>query len=309
MDKWLSVIQVITPIFAAVFLGVLARRRNILSTEDNHGLQQFVMKFGMPCVLFNSTLTASLGAEAITSMAMLVPFLLLSSLGAFQVRRKLLPLHNLPMLFSGQEGGMLGIPLYLTLFGAAHAFRLGVLDMTQLLIAVPVISLLSADPGESPTPLAIAGKVFQSPMLLMSLLGLVLNLSGAAAWLESVSLLPLVTGITEFLGQPVSAVMLFSVGYSFSLSRDNRGVILKLCAAHLAVFGVMCLAIQGILFLLPQVDPATRWAVLMYATLPPSYLAPSLARTPREATIASGVCSMLTIFNLAVFCLMAVFVA
>ncbi len=309
MDKWLSVIQVITPIFAAVFLGVLARRQNLLSTQENQGLQQFVMKFGMPCVLFNSTLTASLGAEALTSMAMLIPFLLLSALGAFRVRRTKLPLHNLPMLFSGQEGGMLGIPLYITLFGAANAFRLGVLDMTQLLIAVPVISLLSADPGDSPTPRAIAARVFQSPMLLMSLLGLVLNLSGAAAWLDAIHVMPLVTGITEFLGQPVSAVMLFSVGYSFSLAQDNRETIFKLCAAHLAVFGVLCLAIQGILFLLPQVDPATRWAVLMYAALPPSYLAPSLGRTQKEATIASGVCSLLTIVNLGVFCLIAVFVA
>ena len=60
MEKWSAVAQVIVPIFAAVALGVFARKKGILSPEGNQGLQQFVMKFGMPCVLFNSTLTAAI---------------------------------------------------------------------------------------------------------------------------------------------------------------------------------------------------------------------------------------------------------
>lgn len=309
MEKLSVVAQVVVPIFVAVALGVLARKKNILSPEGNQGLQQFVMKFGMPCVLFNSTLTASMGTESLLTMALLVPLLLASALGAFFFRKKKLPMHNFPMLFSAKETGMIGIPLYITLFGAAQAYRMGVLDIAQAIIAIPVISLLAADPGENPTALGLAGKVLRSPLLIMSVLGLGLNLTGGAAALERAKVLPVITGTTEFLAQSVSSVMLFSVGYSFHISRDNRDIVLKLSGAHLAVFTGILAVLELTLLCLPQADSATAWAVALYAALPASYIAPTLGRTPEESAAASGVCSLLTVVCLTVFCVMAVILA
>lgn len=309
MEKWSAVAQVVVPIFVAVVLGVLARKKNILSPEGNQGLQQFVMKFGMPCVLFNSTLAASMGTESLLTMALLLPLLLASSLGAFFFRKKKLPMHNFPMLFSAKETGMIGIPLYITLFGAAQAYRMGVLDIAQAIIAIPVISLLAADPGDNPTPMYLAGRVVRSPLLIMSALGLGLNLTGGAAVLDRAGILPVIRGTTEFLAQSVSSVMLFSVGYSFHVSRDNRSIVLKLSGAHLAVFAGILAVMELALLCLPQTDSATAWAVVLYAALPASYIAPTLGRTPEESAAASGVCSLLTVVCLAVFCAMAVILA
>ena len=218
-------------------------------------------------------------------------------------------MHNFPMLFAAKETGMIGIPLYITLFGAAQAYRMGVLDIAQAIIAIPVISLLAADPGENPTPASLAGKVIRSPLLIMSVLGLGLNLTGAAAGLERLRVLPVITQTTDFFAQSVSSVMLFSVGYSFSLSKENRGLVLKLSAAHLAVFAVICAVMELALLLLPRVDSATCWAVGLYAALPASYIAPTLGRTPEESAAASGACSLLTAVCLAVFSVMAVILA
>ena len=65
----------------------------------------------------------------------------------------------------------------------------------------------------------------------------------------------------------------------------------------------------GALFLLPNVDSLTRWAVLLYCALPGSYLSPGLGRSAEDATMASGVCSVLTATCLAVFCVMAAAIA
>ena len=62
---------------------------------------------------------------------------------------------------------------------------------------------------------------------------------------------------------------------------------------------------QGVLCLVPNVDVMTRWVVLLYCTLPASYLAPSLGRNERESVIASGVCSLLTVVTLISFCIIA----
>lgn len=67
---------------------------------------------------------------------------------------------------------------------------------------------------------------------------------------------------------------------------------------------------QAILCLLPGVEAEMRWAILMYTTLPGSYIATTLGRTrEEEEEITSGVCSLLTIVSLVVFCVIAVCVA
>ena len=76
--------------------------------------------------------------------------MLLGALWAFRYGRKKFPYHNLPQLFCAQESGMLGIPLFMILFGADQAYRMGVLDLAQAVVAYPVIALLSADTGENP---------------------------------------------------------------------------------------------------------------------------------------------------------------
>ena len=309
MEKVLSVAQVIAPIFAAILLGLLARRKTLLTPEGVQGLQQFVMKFGLPCVIFNSCLTAQIGGEALSSMAMAVPMVIISTFWAFHARRKQFPFHNLPQLFTAQETGMLGIPLFMILFGVDQAYRMGVLDLAQAVTAYPTIAILSADTGENPSVGNIVKKVVTSPLLIMSMLGLALNLSGIGAWLDSVGIGAVITQSTSFLAQPVSAMMIFSVGYNFSITAGNRETIFKIAGIHFAYFAACCVIVQGILMLIPGMDALTRWAMLMYCTLPASYLAPTLGRTEEDYAMASGVCSILTVSSLVVFCIMAAVVA
>ena len=148
-----------------------------------------------------------------------------------------------------------------------------------------------------------------SPLLIMSALGLTLNISGIGTWLDSLGIRAVITESTGFLGQPISALMIFAVGCNFSLEKGSRSAIFRISAGHFLYFALWGLVIQGILFLIPNVDAMTRWAILLYTTLPASYLAPTLGRTQEDYTMASGVCSLLTIPALAVFCIMAVFVS
>jgi predicted permease len=142
MGKVIQVLHILIPIFTAIGLGMLAKKKSILSEEACRGLQDFVMKFCLPCVLFNSCLTGNFGMESLTAMVLVMPLVLLSSVWSFWMRKKKYPYHNLPQIFSAQETGMLGIPLFLTLFGTAQAYRMGVLDVAQSIVAIPVIAIL-----------------------------------------------------------------------------------------------------------------------------------------------------------------------
>ena len=309
MDKIFTVAKVVAPIFVSIFLGMYAKRKNLLTQEGIAGMQQFVMNFGLPCVVFNSLLKADLGAEALTSMGLVLPLMLLGTFWAFRARKKKFPYHNFPQLFAAQETGMLGIPLFMILFGADQAYRMGVLDLAQAPAAFPVIALLSAKATESTSPSAVVKRVLTSPLLVMSALALVLNLSGAGAWMDAVGIGGVITECTGFLGTPVSAMMIFSVGYNFSLDRGSRSTIFRISAIHFVMQAVFCVVIQLLLFLLSSVDMLTRWAIFMYCTLPASYVAPSLGRSQEDYTVASGVCSVLTVVSLLIFCGIAAVVA
>lgn len=309
MEKFFTVAEVITPIFVAVLLGILAKKRQLLKAEEIRGMQQFVMKFGLPCVIFNSCLTADISGESLSTMALVAPFMIGATLWAFRYGKKKYPYHNLPQLFCAQETGMLGIPLFMILFGSAQAYRMGILDLAQAPAAFPTIAMLSSDAGENPSPKEITKKVLTSPLLIMSALGLILNLSGIGSWMTTVGIGTILTKTTGFLAEPVSALMIFSVGYNFSMAKGNRSTIFKLSALHLAWTVSFGLIIQLALFLIPNVDTLTRLSVFMFSTLPASYLAPTLGRSEEDFTVASGVCSILTIVSLVVFCAIAVMVA
>lgn len=245
MSNFIKVLEIIMPIFVTILLGVLAKKQNTISEEANNGLQQFVMTFCLPCVLFNSCLTGNFGMESVTAMVLVIPLIFLSSIWSFRTRKNRYPYHNLPQLFSAQETGMLGIPLFMTLFGASQAYRMGVLDVAQGLIAIPVIAILSADTGKNPSIGYIVKNVFRSPLLLMSLLGLALNLTGAIDVLNDIGIGSIITEVTGFIAQPVSAVILFCVGYNFSLGKGNRRQIFEICGLHFVIFAVFCVIMQG----------------------------------------------------------------
>lgn len=308
MEIFVTVVQVVAPIFAAIILGALAKKNSWVTAENVQGFQNFVMKIGLPCTIFNSCLTAKIGAESITSMALMLPGLLLATLWAFRARKKQLPYHNLPMLFCAQESGMLGIPLFMILFGADQAYRIGMLDLAQSVLAIPVIAILSANTGKNPSLGEILRKVFSSPLMIMSLLGLTLNITGIGGWMDSVGIRGILTETTTFLSQPVSALMIFSVGYNFTMSAGSRKTIAQISLIHFVYYGVVCLLAQAALFLVPNVDSLTRLAIFLYCMLPGSFLTPSLGRSEEEYQIFSGVCSVLTLVCLLIVCVMTAFV-
>lgn len=308
MEKFVSVVQVILPIFCAVFLGIFARRKALFTSDEIQVFQRFVVKFCLPCLLFQSCLTAELSADALSGLVLSV-LLLFTAIWGFRVGRKWFPYHNIPFVFCCKETGMLGIPLFMILFGADQAYRVGILDVTQAIVVFPVIAILSAAPGTSDSPKDVVKRMFQSPLIIMSLTGLFLNLTGIWAWMKGVGINGIVTDTFSYLSQPVSMLMLFCVGYNFTLTADNKGEIMKIVAVHSAMFVVVGLILQAALFLFPNVDSLTRWAMLLYMLLPTSFVVPSLGRTEKDFNITSGVCSVLTAVTLVAFCIIATIVS
>ena len=204
---------------------------------------------------------------------------------------------------------MMGIPLFIILFGAGQAYRMGILDLMQAIVVFPVMAILSGNTGSAASPKKILGEMFKSPLIIMSLSGLILNLTGAWNWIQGMGMGEIVTDTFSYLAQPVSVLMLFSVGYNFTMTPENTREILKMSAVHVVMFLAVGLLLQGALCFFPGVDPMTRWAMMLYSILPASFLMPSFGRSQLDSNITSGVCSVTTAVTLAVFCVVAIIVS
>ena len=144
MEIILHVAMIVLPILFCASLGMVARAKKLITPEQISGMPQFVIRFALPCVLFNSCLTAQISGESLGSMGIAGAFSLIGALLAFRIRKKQLPYSNLPLLACSMETGMLGIPLVILLFGSGEAYRMGVLDLAQSFVCIPVISILTA---------------------------------------------------------------------------------------------------------------------------------------------------------------------
>lgn len=309
MDQFLIVAESVIPVFASIFLGIFARNKQIMSSAEVNGLQKFVVSFALPFALFQSCYTADFGAEAITSMAMVFPMILIGTLWSFRARRRYLPYHNLPLLFAAQETGGLGISLFVALFGMDQAYRMGVMDLAQAFVAFPVLSILSLKAGENLSITDIVKKVFQSPLLLMSILGLTLNLTGVSAVFDTIGINGILAKTFSSLAHPLTATILFTVGYNFSLEKSGLRPILRITLIHSAYMAVCCVIMLTVLSLLPNTAPESRFAVLLYCALPPSFLTSGFGRTEEDAKMAAGVCSIMTVVTLVLYCIIAAIAA
>jgi len=306
MEKFVTVLEILLPIALAMTLGVIARKRKSISKAGVEEMQKFVLNIALPFALFNSCLNGKFTGETLLPMVLTFFALLFSTLTAFRLRKKI-GYSNLPMAFAAGEAGMIGLPLYMTLFPAEHTFRFAALQLIHLATAMPTLSILTAEKegGTLDTP-ALVKKVFTTPPLVGSLLGVAMNLSGGMRLLESIGFDTVLNKATSFMAAPVSAVIVFTIGYTFDLSGEDLRAELRTCASRLILFTSFCLILQGALFLVPNVAPETRWAVLLYYMLPAPYPLSALGKNDSEQRFGSGVCSLGTVITLIVFCIMTI---
>ena len=299
----LALLRVILPTLAPILLGMLLRRKRALTETAIAGMKTFVMRFGIPCLLFRTYLDCSFDGAVLAGMAAVLALTLgLAALG-FRLRKTaLFGYHSLPMALAEIEGS-LAVPLMTILFGAGQAFRIASLDLAQTLIGVPLVAVLYANGTERVTVKSFLRGIVSVPFAPAVALGLLLNLTGLRDALGSG--MELITGVTDTIAAPVSTLLLLCVGYECRFAAAYRRPVLRLLGLQWALRAAFCAVVQGVLCLLPAVPAEARWAVLLFSFLPPSFLAVNLCRTERESAVAAGACSAAMIGTLAVFCIIA----
>ena len=102
----LSVIEMILPIAIAFSIGILMRRKNMMSDSGSAAIKTIVSKFMLPVILLNAFMFADYSKD---SMAIIIVFFLavLAEFGLGFLMRRFIPdrAKYFPFVFATIEGG------------------------------------------------------------------------------------------------------------------------------------------------------------------------------------------------------------
>lgn len=301
----ISVIQTALPVFLALALGMLCRKKSFLSREGVDALKKVVINITLPAVLLNAFATAEYTLSTLILPAIVFALCCVALvLGKLFVRITGMKSRLAPFLATGFEAGMLGYALFVLLFPDRSTSEFAVLDLGQTLFVFTLFKILIS----GKTDLKAIGKdMATTPILWAVLAGVLLGATGLYAKLQSWGVAGILDASTSFISAPTGMIILLTVGYDLVLkeiSWKNIGGLILMRLLVMAVFlgvlvGLNRFVLGGIIF---------EGAALMVVILPPPYVIPIFADEPAERAQVASALSAMTLLTMILFAVCSVFV-
>lgn len=274
-----ALLEKLLPVLLIIALGWLLRKKNIISGKTVDEIKQLIVNFALPFTLFLSFSKTAL--EARYALIVVFIFLLCMIMYGFGFLLKRWQPHVFgslytPWFMSGFEFGMIGIGLFAALFGTENLPLITLIGLGHeffaWFVAIPYVQFLS---GGKFSLTETLGKFIRTPVILGIFGGLIVNITGIYAFLQTVFWGRAVLGTMLTVSGILVPLILMVVGYSLRIEKDNSAK----AAKHIAARLIPLLAV-GTLLLLPihalagSIDPLFNVAYYAFLILPPSYLIP-----------------------------------
>lgn len=306
MERFAEVLRIILPVILMLLIGMLCRKRQILTREGVDALKKVAVSIGLPAVLLHTFATAEYSLATLVVPLLMFLLCILAWLAGKWLGPPLgLRSQFVPFLTTGFEAGMLGYALYTLLYGSAHLADFARIDLGQVLFVFTLYKvLIGVGEGETPTARRLLREMALSPIILAIVCGVILGVSGLYQALVPSGAASVLDACTDFISAPVSCLILISIGYDLVFrdipwSEALRSVGLRLMI--MAVLGFGMLSLFRILW------PGAEWdrAVWLMFLLPPPYVLPVFSRDEQQRVYLSSVLSLSTLVTLAGFIIMA----
>lgn len=272
----MEAVNAIIPVIFMLALGWLARRMQILSAEHNAGLKKLIFSILLPILVFNATFTLSVDARYMQLTAfMLVLQCVTLALGFFVFRLLRSDYSHLsPYMMTTIEGGNAFYPLYIGLVGAGFSSYFVLLDIPGIFVVFLIIPLLLAKLGTGRASLKeMLRNVYTNPVIVGLLAGLLLNVLGISKLLAATKAYEAYSALVSAATAPIAPLILFTLGYSFSIGRGNLLPMVKTLIVRLLLMGAG-IAAAFVLFPWIRADRALTIAVILFLLSPPAFAYP-----------------------------------
>ncbi len=306
----MNALVTLVPVVLMIFLGFVSRRMQWITMEQKNGANKLIFSVLFPIMIFHVLFTSSIDASAIP----MILFVLVAWIILWFVGRLLSGwtgkeyAHISPYLITCVEGGNVALPLYLSIVGSAYAINTVTFDIAGTIltfIVVPIVVTKSIAGNVSAKQLT--KQVLTSPFILAVLIGLGCNFLGLYRLLSETVFLEVYTASMDMVTSPIVAVILFCIGYDFSLEKEAIGPLLKLMILKF----VGAVIIQVGLLTLFTVTKEMKIAILLYFMCPTGFGTPivisPLYHSEKDSSFVSSFISMYMIITLIVYTCLVIF--
>lgn len=305
MDQAIVILGKVLPVFIMLGLGVLCRKKNVLTRESIVGMKNMVVNITLPAVMFSAFATAEFTASTLRiPLAMFLGCLLALGLGFALCRLLRVGGALAPYVASGFEAGMLGYTLFALLYPGEPNSRFAMIDLGQVLFVFTIYKALLAGRGGLK---GVMKEIVSSPVIWAIAAGLIMSATGLYKALGPSGVASILDSVANFAAAPTSAVILLTIGYDLTPGEIHW----KKTAGIIAV-RILTMAILSIVMLL-----ANRYllggimhsgALILMLILPAPYVLPVFSRRDDERADISSALSALTVLSIALFAVMTAFV-
>lgn len=302
----IHVLNTSLPVFAAPAIGILCRKKNILSREGVDALRKLAVDITLPAVLFSAFATAEY-----TARSMLIPLLVFALCTAALLLGFLLKrLFNLesrlsPYLMTGFEAGMLGYGLFALLYPGEGSAAFAIIDLGQVLFVFTVYKGLIMGKGSAAE---LTKQAFSSPVLWAILAGMLFGITGLYSALGPSGISGVIDKLAGFIAAPTSCLILISIGYDLQFKETPWKKVLSYTGMRIAVMAlIFALAVFVNRRLLGGV--MHEGALMLMMILPAPYALPVFSDAGNERADIASTLSVMTLLCLVLFSLMAAMTA
>lgn len=303
-----EVLKTILPVVLMLAVGVLCRRKQMISREGINALKNVAVNITLPAVLLNAFATTQYALSDL-----LIPLLMfLVCVAAWALGRAAGRLFGkrarfVPFLTTGFEAGMLGYALFGMLYGAEHTAEFARIDLGQVLFVFTLYKILLGWDGRQKTS---AGQLVKdmaaSPIILAIAAGVLLGATGLYERMKPSGISGIFDTCVSFVSAPTSVLILLTIGYDLVLDdipwkETSRVVVLRLA--------IMLLLRFVLLWLLRVLCPSVHLteAVNLMFLMPPPFVLTVFADDADQRTYISSALSVSTLVAVLGFALIAAF--
>jgi len=307
MSRLMEVLQTVLPVVLMIGIGMLCRRRSLISREGVNALKAVVVNITLPAVLLNAFATTRY-----TFMDVVIPLMMFAvcfiawALGKVLGRALKLSSKFVPFLTTGFEAGMLGYALFNMLYGASRTAEFARIDLGQVLFVFTLYKvLLGFETSERADLGQLLKEMALSPIILAIAAGVLLGATGLYQALAPSGISGLFDACTGFVSAPTSAIILLTIGYDLVLGDIPWASTGKVVALRFVIMMVLRTAFILILNALwPTAGLAA--AINVMFILPPPFVLPVFADDADQRVYVSSALSVSTLVAIAGFAVLAV---
>jgi predicted permease len=218
----MELISKVLPILILFAVGYIIRITNYLKKEVIDGLKKIVIDIALPSVLFIAFVDLDLKKEYLGLILSIMLLCIIMLINGF-VLNKIPKISNpvLPYIMSGFTFGLIGIPLYITVFGEVNLPSMAIMGIGQeFFLWLIYISVMKLKLNNEKLNVSSIINFLASPLIIALILGISINLLGISNALYNQPILRGIYITLQYFSKIATPLILIVVGYGLSFDKE-----------------------------------------------------------------------------------------